>query len=69
MDGIGNGLGYGAILIIVGFLREGLSVAASCSVSRCWKRCRTAAGIQPNGLFLLAPSALLHYRFADLGPA
>ena len=22
MDGIGNGLGYGAILIIVGFLRE-----------------------------------------------
>ncbi|VEC59789.1 Na(+)-translocating NADH-quinone reductase subunit D [Klebsiella aerogenes] len=44
MDGIGNGLGYGAILIIVASCAS-LSVAASCSVSRCWKRCRTAAGI------------------------
>ncbi len=55
MDGIGNGLGYGAILIIVGFLREligsgklfGITVLAV----------QNGGWYQPNGLFLLAPSA------------
>ncbi|HGJ5875945.1 MAG TPA: NADH:ubiquinone reductase (Na(+)-transporting) subunit D [Arsenophonus sp.] len=56
MDGIGNGLGYGAILILVGFLRElfgsgklfGMTVLQSV---------QNGGWYQPNGLFLLAPSA------------
>ena len=49
MDGIGNGLGYGAILIIVGFLRE-LIRRASCSVSRTGNGAN-GGWYQPNGLF------------------
>ena len=56
MDGIGNGLGYGAILILVGFLRElfgsgrlfGMTVLQSV---------QNGGWYQPNGFFLLAPSA------------
>ena len=49
MDGIGNGLGYGAILIIVGFLRELIGSGKETVQNGGW--------YQPNGLFLLAPSA------------
>lgn len=56
MDGIGNGLGYGLILLIVSFIREllgsgtlfGMSILAT-SQQGGW--------YNTNGLFLLAPSA------------
>ena len=50
MDGIGNGLGYGAILIIVGFLRKLFG-------STVLETVQNGGWYQPNGLFLLAPSA------------
>ncbi len=56
VDGIGNGLGYGVILILVAFIREligsgklfGITVLETLS---------NGGWYQPNGLFLLAPSA------------
>ena len=56
LDGIGNALGYGLVLIIVGFFREligagklfGITILPSIS---------SGGWYQPNGLFLLAPSA------------
>ncbi|NKF49675.1 NADH:ubiquinone reductase (Na(+)-transporting) subunit D [Shewanella sp. WXL01] len=56
MDGIGNGLGYGVILLSVGFVRElfgngslfGVEILAKVS---------DGGWYQPNGLLLLPPSA------------
>ncbi|BAJ03308.1 NADH:ubiquinone reductase (Na(+)-transporting) subunit D [Shewanella violacea] len=56
MDGIGNGLGYGVILLGVGFVRElfgngslfGIEILAKVS---------DGGWYQPNGLLLLPPSA------------
>ncbi|EDQ00474.1 NADH:ubiquinone reductase (Na(+)-transporting) subunit D [Shewanella benthica] len=56
MDGIGNGLGYGVILLGVGFIRElfgngslfGIEILAKIS---------DGGWYQPNGLLLLPPSA------------
>lgn len=56
LDGLGNGIGYGLILIIVGFFREiigsgklfGVEVLATIN---------NGGWYTPNGLFLLAPSA------------
>jgi Na+-transporting NADH:ubiquinone oxidoreductase subunit D len=58
LDGIGNGLGYGAILIIVGFLREllgsgklyGYSVVPEIAFN---------AGYVNNGMMILPPMALI----------
>ncbi|MGL4735000.1 MAG: NADH:ubiquinone reductase (Na(+)-transporting) subunit D [Enterovibrio sp.] len=62
MDGIGNGLGYGFVLITVGFFREllgsgklfGLTVLPLTS---------EGGWYQPNGLMLLAPSAFFLIGF------
>ncbi|MGL5291062.1 MAG: NADH:ubiquinone reductase (Na(+)-transporting) subunit D [Vibrionaceae bacterium] len=62
MDGVGNGLGYGFVLITVGFFREllgsgklfGLSVLPLTS---------EGGWYQPNGLMLLAPSAFFLIGF------
>jgi Na+-transporting NADH:ubiquinone oxidoreductase subunit D len=62
IDGIGNGLGYGFVLIVVGFFRElfgsgklfGMEVLPLVS---------NGGWYQPNGLMLLAPSAFFLIGF------
>lgn len=57
-DGIGNGLGYGIILIIVAFFRELLGSGTLFGISvfpQCWYE----AGYQNNGMMILPPMALI----------
>ncbi len=68
MDGIGNGLGYGAILIIVGFLRELIGSGKLFGIT-VLETVQNGGWYQPNGLFSAGAERILHYRFADLGPA
>ncbi|QBY42415.1 NADH:ubiquinone reductase (Na(+)-transporting) subunit D [Arsenophonus nasoniae] len=56
MDGIGNGLGYGAILILVGFLRELFGSGKLFGIT-ILQSVQNGGWYQPNSLFLLAPSA------------
>ena len=56
MDGIGNGLGYGVILILVGFLRELIGSGKLFGIT-VLESVQNGGWYQPNGLFLLAPSA------------
>lgn len=56
MDGIGNGLGYGVILLLVGFLRELIGSGKLFGVV-VLPTLQNGGWYQPNGLFLLAPSA------------
>ncbi|WP_394204720.1 NADH:ubiquinone reductase (Na(+)-transporting) subunit D [Shewanella waksmanii] len=56
MDGIGNGLGYGAILIAVGFVRE-LFGNGSLFGIEILSKISDGGWYQPNGLLLLPPSA------------
>jgi Na+-transporting NADH:ubiquinone oxidoreductase subunit D len=56
MDGIGNGLGYGAILMVVGFLRELIGSGKLFGMT-VLETVQNGGWYQPNGLFLLAPSA------------
>jgi Na+-transporting NADH:ubiquinone oxidoreductase subunit D len=56
LDGIGNGLGYAVILLIVGFFRELLGSGKLLGMTVL--PLKTEGGwYLPNGLFLLAPSA------------
>ena len=58
LDGIGNGLGYGWILVVVGFFRELLGSGELLG----YKVIPDAlydAGYQNNGLMMLAPMALI----------
>lgn len=56
MDGIGNGLGYGAILLAVGFVRELFGNGSLFGVEILHK-ISDGGWYQPNGLLLLPPSA------------
>lgn len=58
LDGVGNGLGYGIILIIVGFVRElfGSGTLFGVQVFPQWWY---DAGYQNNGLMILPPMALI----------
>lgn len=56
MDGIGNGLGYGAILLGVGFFRE-LFGSGSLFGVEILRKISEGGWYQPNGLLLLPPSA------------
>lgn len=56
MDGIGNGLGYGAILLSVGFVRE-LFGNGSLFGIEILNKISDGGWYQPNGLLLLPPSA------------
>lgn len=58
LDGIGNGLGYGVILIIVGFVRELLG-SGTLFGHKVIPQALYDAGYQNNGLMMLAPMALL----------
>ncbi|MDE6095107.1 MAG: NADH:ubiquinone reductase (Na(+)-transporting) subunit D [Muribaculaceae bacterium] len=58
LDGIGNGLGYGIILVIVAFFREllGSGTLFGCQVIPQW--CYEH-GYQNNGMMILPPMALI----------
>ena len=61
VDGIGNGIGYGAILLIVSFFRElfGSGTLLGYSViPACWYA-ENGGFYQNNGLFILPPMALI----------
>ena len=58
LDGIGNGIGYGIILVIVSFFRElfGSGTLFGCQVFPQWWY---DAGYQNNGMMILPPMALI----------
>ena len=56
LDGIGNGLGYGLILMVVGFLRE-LFGSGSLFGIELMQLKANGGWYEPNGLMLLSPSA------------
>jgi Na+-transporting NADH:ubiquinone oxidoreductase subunit D len=56
MDGIGNGLGYGLILVIVAFFRELLGSGKLLGIE-ILPLIKDGGWYQPNGLMLLPPSA------------
>lgn len=58
LDGIGNGLGYGWILVVVGFVRE-LFGSGELLGYKVIPQFMYDAGYQDNGLMMLAPMALL----------
>jgi Na+-transporting NADH:ubiquinone oxidoreductase subunit D len=57
LDGIGNGLGYALILLLVGFVRE-LSGAGTFFGVEVLTLTKNGGWYEPNGLMLLAPSGL-----------
>lgn len=62
VDGIGNGIGYSMILLVVGFFRELLGSGKLYGISVL--QLRTEGGwYNPNGLCLLAPSAFFLIGF------
>ncbi len=58
LDGIGNGLGYGWILIVVGFSRELLGSGTLMDI-QVVPEAFYNAGYENNGLMVLAPMAIL----------
>lgn len=58
LDGIGNGLGYAVILVIVGFVRELLG-SGSLFGHKVIPQCVYDAGYMDNGLMILPPMALI----------
>ena len=58
LDGIGNGLGYGLVLVIVGFFRELLG-SGSLVGYKVIPQCVYDAGYMDNGLMILPPMALI----------
>ena len=56
LDGIGNGLGYGLILIVVGFFRELLGSGKLYNFT-ILPKISEGGWYEPNGLMLLSPSA------------
>lgn len=66
VDGIGNGLGYGAILVTVAFLRELIGSGKLFGMT-IFQTLKDGGWYQPNGLFLLAPSAFFIIGFIIWG--
>lgn len=66
VDGIGNGLGYGAMLVIVAFLRELIGSGKLFGVT-IFQTVQDGGWYQANGLFLLAPSAFFIIGFLIWG--
>lgn len=58
LDGVGNGIGYAAILVIVGFFRELLGFGALLGY-QVVPECFYEAGYVNNGLMILPPMALI----------
>ncbi len=66
LDGIGNGLGYSAILLIVAFLRELIGSGKLFGIP-VLTTINDGGWYLPNGLFLLAPSAFFIIGFIIWG--
>ncbi|MBY6187010.1 NADH:ubiquinone reductase (Na(+)-transporting) subunit D [Marinobacter hydrocarbonoclasticus] len=62
VDGIGNGLGYGFILLTVGFFRELLGSGTLYGME-ILPKASEGGWYEPNGLMLLAPSAFFLIGF------
>ena len=58
LDGIGNGLGYGGVLVLIAFFRE-LFGSGSLFGYQIIPECFYGAGYVNNGLMLFPPSALI----------
>jgi Na+-transporting NADH:ubiquinone oxidoreductase subunit D len=56
MDGIGNGLGYGLVILVVGFFRELFGSGTLYGV-QILQPVTEGGWYQPNGLMVLAPAA------------
>lgn len=59
LDGIGNGAGYGMILIVVAFLRELLGSGSVLGYPLMQKLGIYSAGYENNGMMILPPMALI----------
>jgi len=57
LDGLGNGLGYAVVLVVVAFLRELLGAGKVLGVT-ILPLVKDGGWYEPNGMMLLAPSAL-----------
>lgn len=66
VDGIGNGLGYGAMLIVVAFIRELIGSGKLFGIT-IFQTIQDGGWYQANGLFLLAPSAFFIIGFLIWG--
>ncbi|HDR1852728.1 NADH:ubiquinone reductase (Na(+)-transporting) subunit D [Pasteurella multocida] len=66
VDGIGNGLGYGAILVLVAFIRELIGSGKLFGMT-VFQTIQDGGWYQTNGLFLLAPSAFFIIGFIIWG--
>ena len=66
LDGIGNGLGYGAILVTVAFIRELIGSGKLFGMT-VFQTINDGGWYQTNGLFLLAPSAFFIIGFIIWG--
>lgn len=66
VDGIGNGLGYGSMLIIVAFFRELIGSGKLFGMT-IFETIQNGGWYQANGLFLLAPSAFFIIGFVIWG--
>lgn len=62
LDGLGNGLGYSLILLVVGFLRELIGSGKLFGV-QVLSLATEGGWYQPNGLFVLAPGAFFIIGF------
>lgn len=62
LDGVGNGLGYSFILIVVGFFRE-LFGSGSVLGFQVFELTKNGGWYQPNGMMLLPPSAFFLIGF------
>ena len=65
-DGLGNGLGYSLVLIVVAFL-ESYFGSGKLFWYTIMPLVKNGGWYEPNGLALLSPSAFLYYRFLYLG--
>jgi Na+-transporting NADH:ubiquinone oxidoreductase subunit D len=66
LDGIGNGLGYSAVLIVVAIFRELLGAGSLFGVT-IFELDRNGGWYNPNGLMLLPPSAFFIIGFLIWG--
>ena len=66
VDGIGTGLGYGSMLIIVAFFRELIGSGKLFGMT-IFETIQNGGWYQANGLFLLAPSAFFIIGFVIWG--
>lgn len=66
VDGIGNGLGYAAILVVVAFFRELIGSGKLFGMT-IFQTIQDGGWYQANGLFLLAPSAFFIIGFIIWG--